>query len=55
MPVILTTPAEIESWLTAPVEEALRLPRSLPDGSLTIVAQGEKEDPPPAKAEGLLL
>jgi putative SOS response-associated peptidase YedK len=42
MPVILTTPAEIETWLTVPVEEVL-----------TIVAQGEKEDPSPAKAEGL--
>jgi putative SOS response-associated peptidase YedK len=44
MPVILTTAAEIEQWLTAPAEEALKLQRALPDGSLKIVATGEKED-----------
>ena len=44
MPVILTTKAEIETWMTAPAEEALKLQRPLPDGSLKIVATGEKED-----------
>ncbi|HWL06707.1 MAG TPA: SOS response-associated peptidase family protein [Xanthobacteraceae bacterium] len=44
MPVILTEPDEIETWLTAPAEEALRLQRPLPDGSLRIVAKGVKED-----------
>jgi putative SOS response-associated peptidase YedK len=44
MPVILITPDEIESWLTAPVEEALRLQRPLPDGALTIVARSAKKD-----------
>ena len=44
MPVILTTPAEIETWLTAPADEALRLKRPLPDGVLHIVARGLKED-----------
>jgi putative SOS response-associated peptidase YedK len=44
MPVILTTPEEIETWMTAPAEDALRLQRPLPDGTLKIVAQGEKED-----------
>jgi putative SOS response-associated peptidase YedK len=44
MPVILTTAAEIEQWLTAPAEEALKLQRPLPDGALKIVATGEKED-----------
>jgi putative SOS response-associated peptidase YedK len=44
MPVILTTPEEIETWLTAPTEEALKLQRPLPDGSLKIVARGTKED-----------
>jgi putative SOS response-associated peptidase YedK len=44
MPVILTTPEEIETWLTAPAQEALRLQRPLPDGSLKIVARGEKQD-----------
>ena len=45
MPVILTTKAEIEQWMTAPAEEALKLQRPLPDGALKIVATGEKEDP----------
>ena len=44
MPVILTTPEEVETWMTAPIEEALKLQRPLPDGSLKIVARGEKKD-----------
>ncbi len=44
MPVILTSRTEIETWMTAPAEEALRLQRPLPDGALRIVATGEKED-----------
>jgi putative SOS response-associated peptidase YedK len=40
MPVILTAPAEIETWLTAPFREALKLQRPLPDGALRIVARG---------------
>jgi putative SOS response-associated peptidase YedK len=48
MPVILTTPEEIEQWLTAPAEDALNLQRPLPDGSLVIVARGEKQDGAPA-------
>src|SRR5580692_10090572 len=45
MPVILTTPAEVEAWMTAPPDEALKLQRPLPDASLRIVAHGVKEDP----------
>jgi putative SOS response-associated peptidase YedK len=44
MPVILTEPEEIETWLTAPAEEALKLQRPLPDSSLKIVATGVKKD-----------
>jgi putative SOS response-associated peptidase YedK len=44
MPVILTTEAEIETWMTAPAEEALKLQRPLPDGTLRIVATGERTD-----------
>jgi putative SOS response-associated peptidase YedK len=42
--VILTTEAEIEQWMTAPAEEALKLQRPLPDGTLRIVMTGAKED-----------
>ena len=44
MPVILTTPAEIDLWLLADASEALALQRPLPDDALRIVASGEKED-----------
>jgi putative SOS response-associated peptidase YedK len=43
-PVILTTPEECDAWLTAPVEEALRLQRPLPDRALQIVSKGTKAD-----------
>ena len=57
MPVILTTPEECEAWLAAPVNEALRLQRPLPDALLSIVAEGEKQDPAPgcAATSALLL
>lgn len=44
MPVILRTAEEIETWLRAPVDEALKLQRPLPDGVLKIVARGVKKD-----------
>lgn len=44
MPVILTNQDEIETWLTATAEQALRLQRPLADGTLTIVATGERKD-----------
>lgn len=46
MPVILTTPEEIETWMTAPWEEAKKLQRPLPSGVLQVVSVGPKEDPP---------
>ena len=45
MPVILTTEIEIETWMTAPAEEALKLQRPLPDGVLKIVARRERSEP----------
>jgi hypothetical protein len=42
--VVLTTEDEIEQWMSAPVEEALKLQRPLPDGVLRIVARGERKD-----------
>ena len=44
MPVILTTPEEVEQWLAAPAPEALLLQRPLPPGMLRIVARGGRED-----------
>src|SRR6478735_7967986 len=43
MPVILTSPEEIATWMDAPAEEALRLQQPLPGGQLTIVARGERK------------
>jgi putative SOS response-associated peptidase YedK len=44
MPVILRTPEEVDTWMSAPADEALRLQRPLPDGALQIVARGAKKD-----------
>jgi putative SOS response-associated peptidase YedK len=44
MPLILTTRHEIDLWMTAPAEDALKLQRPLADGALMIVARGEKTD-----------
>src|SRR5271169_1521452 len=44
MPVILTNPDELETWLTAPTADALKLQRPLPDDALRIVARGERRD-----------
>jgi putative SOS response-associated peptidase YedK len=44
MPVILANREEIDVWMNAPAEEALKLQRPLPGNSLTIVARGDKKD-----------
>ena len=44
MPVILTTPEEVDRWLEADTAEALPLQRPLADDALRIVAKGERED-----------
>ena len=44
MPVILRSRGEIDLWMTAPATEALKLQQPLPDGTLVIVAKGEKQD-----------
>jgi putative SOS response-associated peptidase YedK len=44
MPVVLTTPEEIDVWMTASAADALTLQRPLPDDALVIVARGGKKD-----------
>lgn len=51
MPVILTTPEEIETWMAAPWAEARLLQRPLPPGVLKVVSVGPKEDPPEPAGE----
>ena len=41
---MLTTPDEVDTWMTATPDEALKLQRPLPDGTLQIVARSVKED-----------
>jgi putative SOS response-associated peptidase YedK len=48
MPVILTTPDEVETWITAAADEARKLQPPMPDGTLRIVARGVNEDAPKA-------
>jgi len=43
-PVILTKPEDIETWMTAPAEEAVKLHRPLPDRVLEIVARDAKKE-----------
>lgn len=44
MPVILTEPAEVEMWMTAPWAEAKALQRPLAEGALQMVARGDRKD-----------
>ena len=44
VPVILTTPQEVEVWLGADTPDPLALQRPWPDDAARIVAKGEKED-----------
>ncbi len=44
MPIILTTREEIDLWMAAPSEEALKLRRPLPDDALKIITRGVEQD-----------
>jgi putative SOS response-associated peptidase YedK len=44
MPVILTSPAEVDLWLEGETPGVLALQRPLPDDALRIVASGERAD-----------
>ena len=46
MPVLLTTPDEMDTWMEAPLEIARELQRPLPDSAMLIVSKGNRQDPP---------
>jgi putative SOS response-associated peptidase YedK len=46
MPVLLTTPDEMDTWMEVPWEVARELQRPLPDSAMQIVAKGKRQDPP---------
>jgi putative SOS response-associated peptidase YedK len=47
MPVLFITEQEFDTWLHAPVNDAVALQRPLPNELLHIVATGEKSDQAP--------
>ena len=51
MRVILRTAEEVDAWMTTTPADVMTLQRPLPDGSLTIVARGAKQDPPAVASE----
>jgi putative SOS response-associated peptidase YedK len=50
MPVIVTSPAEFDAWLTGDMETALTPQRPLPVEMLKAVAKDERKDENPGQA-----
>jgi len=48
MPVILTTPEEVDVWMQAPMGRGQGTAAAASDGGLRIVARGVKKDEPTA-------
>jgi putative SOS response-associated peptidase YedK len=44
MPVLLVTEQDRELWMQGEAGEALALQRAAPDGTLRVVARGERQD-----------
>ncbi len=44
MPAILTEAEDIETWMTAPADDPLKLQRPVEDGTLQILARGTRKD-----------
>jgi putative SOS response-associated peptidase YedK len=55
MPVVLTTPEEIDTWMEAPTPVALQLQRPLADDALVVVARGQKQDGGTDAPPGMLI
>ncbi len=52
MPVLLTIAEEWRTWLEAPAEEALQLPRPLPEKMTAEAARGDRKDGAEDQAAG---
>ena len=42
MPVLLLTDADVETWLTAPTDEALELQKPAPDDAVIVLPEEKK-------------
>lgn len=54
MPVILTSGEEQDVWMRTPWNEGRALQRPLPDGSLRVVATGERQEVDTEAGDGVI-